>query len=225
MTISQDYIKQLLEDRNTIPFYLTESNWDTTFLRLIEKINSRTNLNFVRNTDNTNTIVDIYVNEGTFESGWSAYEYDSFLTLGLNIADGASVSRAEELIGEMLGTVLGLQNSSSLDDAAIGELASKWGNDGLDILLANIENEGEIQGDEFDRYRITIDEQSDESDRYIILDINDENADLDLMLVDSIRRVVAREQTNNQREYLDLDEITPGTYLVKVWGQRIHIRL
>ena len=127
MTISQDYIKQLLEDRNTIPFYLTESNWDSTFLGLIETINSRTNLNFVRNTDNTNTIVDIYVNEGTFESGWSAYEYDSFLTLGLNIADGASVSRAEELIGEMLGTVLGLQNSSSLDDAAIGELANKWG--------------------------------------------------------------------------------------------------
>ena len=218
MTISQDYIKQLLEDRNTILFYLTESNWDSTFLGLIETINSRTNLNFVRNTDNTNTIVDIYVNEGTFESGWSAYEYDSFLTLGLNIADGASVSRAEELIGEMLGTVLGLQNSSSLDDAAIGELANKWGNDGLDILLANIENEGEIQADETDSYTITIDEQADESYRYIILDINDEYADLDLSLVDSSDSVLARAQTTNQTEYLDLGETEPGTYQINVYG-------
>ena len=220
MTISQGFIQQLLEDRITIPFYLTESNWDSTFLSLIEKINSGTNLNFVRNTDDTNTIIDIYVYEGTFASDWSTYEYNDFLLLELNTADGASVSQAEELIGEMLGTVLGLQNSSSLDDKAIRELANMWGNNGEGYLLANIENEGEIQGDEFDRYRITIDEQSDESDRYIILDINDENADLDLMLVDSIRRVVAREQTNNQTEYLDLDEITPGTYLVKVWGQR-----
>ena len=220
MTISQDYIQQLLEDRNTIPFYLSESNWDSTFLALIETINSGTNLNFVRNTDNTNTIIDIYVYDGTFESGWSTYEYDDFLALEINTADGASVSQAKELIGEMLGTVLGLQNSSSLDDKAIRELANMWGNNGEGYLLTNIKNEGEIQGDEFDRYRITIDEQSDESDRYIILDINDENADLDLMLVDSDRRVVAREQTNNQTEYLDLDEITPGTYLVKVWGQR-----
>ena len=89
MTISQDYIQQLLDDRNTIPFYLSESNWDSTFLALIETINSGTNLNFVRNTDNTNTIIDIYVYEGIFESGWSAYEYDSFLALEINTAEGA----------------------------------------------------------------------------------------------------------------------------------------
>jgi hypothetical protein len=218
MTISQDYIQQLLDDRNTIPFYLSESNWDSTFLALIETINSGTNLNFVRNTDNTNTIIDIYVYEGIFESGWSAYEYDSFLALEINTAEGASVNQAEELIGEMLGTVLGLQNSSGLDDAAIGELANKWGNDDMDNLLANIENEGEIQTDETDTYTITIDEQADESDRYIILDINDEYADLDLSLVDSSDNVLASAQTTNQTEYLDLAEIAPGSYLVYVYG-------
>ena len=218
MTIGQDYIEQLLEDRTTIPFYLTESNWDSTFLALIETINSGTNLNFVRNTDNTNTIIDIYVYEGTFESDWSTYEYDSFLALELNTAAGASVSQAEKLIGEMLGSVLGLQNSSGLDEAAIGELANKWGNDGMDNLLENIENEGEIQADETDTYTITIDERADESDRYIILDINDVYADLDLSLVDSSDSVLASAQTTNQTEYLDLSEITPGTYLINVYG-------
>jgi len=218
MTVNQDYIHQLLEGRNTIPFFLAESNWESTFLELIEKINSGTKLNFVRNTDNTSTIIDIYVNEGTFESGWSNYEYDSFLLLELNTSDGASESQAEELIGEMIGTVLGLQNSSSLDDAAIEELANNWGNDGLDNLSANIEIEDEIQADETDTYTITIEEQANESDRYIILNISDDDADLDLALVDSSESILARAQTTNQIEYLDLGEIEPGSYLINVYG-------
>ena len=114
MSVTQDYIKQLLEDRTTIPFYLDESNWDSTFLEIIEKINSNTNLSFVRNTDNTDTIIDIYIYQGMYEPGWSTYEYDSYLALELTTEDGTSTSRIEELFGEMLGTALGLQEPGVL---------------------------------------------------------------------------------------------------------------
>ena len=221
MSINQDYIQQLLASGNTIPFYLAYfggSNWDSTFLAIIEKINSNTNLNFVRNTDNTNTIIDIYVYEGISEPGWSSSEYGSYLALELTTEEGASESRVEELFGEMIGTVLGLQEPSGIDNTAIEELKTIWGGSGLNYLLENIEVLDTIDSsDEIDTYTITIDENG-SSDRYIALNIDEEFADLDLSLVDASGIELANAQTTNQTEVLDLSEIEPGTYQISVYG-------
>ena len=178
-----DYLQELFGTRNNISYFLSESSWDSDVLQVIESLDSFVELDFSRSNDNTNTVLDIYIDEGS-DSGWKIYEYDNYIELYLEIADGAGEDHIEDLVGEMLGFALGLTDSNSLDQAGLEELLSVWGHESGEFLISLVENEtieaAIEQHDEVDIYELDIQEHIDGFDQYLTLNFDDPLADLDL---------------------------------------------